>query len=244
MEGKLVSDLFKALLVDIGNSQIKYAQVNNISDIADVKHCRDPKDLTSLISSVSQVLVSSVGRITQVEELEYLCKGLNKVCHVINTEADTLGIQCAYEKFQTLGVDRWLAILASREITQLPVAVIDLGTANTCDIVVENKHLGGWISPGFSLMRDSLLSNTQDVFADKQIPDLLDMGITTQNCVSNGCLASQTGFVMMAEQYLINKYDDYVVLITGGAQNLLSLPNNNKILFFPNLVLRGLFRLV
>lgn len=244
MEGKSVSDQFRALLVDIGNSQIKYAQVNNISDIANVKSCHAPRDLTSIIHSVSQVLVSSVGLAAKVEELQHVCKGLNKPCQVINTEAETLGIQCAYENFQTLGVDRWLAILASREITQLPVAVIDLGTANTCDIVVKNMHLGGWISPGFSLMRESLVSNTQQVYADTKIPDILNLGITTQDCVGNGCLASQTGFVMMAEQYLFNKYGDYVVLITGGAQNLLSLPNNKKILFFPNLVLRGLFRLM
>jgi type III pantothenate kinase len=244
MEGKSVSDLYKALLVDIGNSQIKYAQVNNISDIEDVRYCHCPKDLTPVIQSVSQVLVSCVGLVAKVTELEDLCKGLNKRCHVIKTEAENLGIECAYENFQTLGVDRWLAILASREITQLPVAVIDLGTANTCDIVVGNKHLGGWISPGFSLMRESLLSNTQDVFADTKSPKFLTMGMTTQDCVSNGCLASQTGFVLMAEQFLVNRYDDYAMLITGGAQNLLSLPDNEKTAYFPNLVLRGLFRLV
>jgi type III pantothenate kinase len=239
-----VSDLFNALLVDIGNSQIKYTQVNDVSDMADVKYCRHPEDLASYIGSVNQVVVSSVGHVTLVAELVCLCERLNKPYKIINTEAVTLGIQCAYEKFQTLGVDRWLAILAAREITKLPVAVIDLGTANTCDIVVNNKHIGGWISPGFSLMRESLLSNTQHVFADTKMPDFLNLGDTTQDCVSYGCLASQTGFVMMAEQYLINKYDDYVVLITGGGQNLLSLPDNKKILFFPNLVLRGLFRLI
>jgi type III pantothenate kinase len=244
MEGKSVSDLFKALLVDIGNSQIKFVAVNSISDVADVKHCQRLADLSAYISSVNQVLVSSVGHVTQVEELQRLCKGLNKPCHVIKTEADTLGIQCAYEKFQTLGVDRWLAILASRDITQLPVAVIDLGTANTCDVVINNKHLGGWISPGFSLMRESLLSNTQHVFADTKMPGFLNLGDTTQDCVSYGCLASQTGFVMMAKQYLSNQYDDYAVLITGGGQNSLSLQDNEKIFLFPNLVLRGLFLLI
>lgn len=239
-----MSDLFKALLVDIGNSQIKYAQVNTISDIADIKYCQDPIDLTAIILSASQVLVSSVGLVSRVKEIQHLCQSHKKPCQVVNTEAETLGIHCAYKNFQTLGVDRWLAILASREITQLPVAVIDLGTANTCDIVVANKHLGGWISPGFSIMRESLLSNTQDVFADTKMPESLHLGVTTQDCVSNGCLASQSGFVIMAEQYLINRYDNYAVLVTGGAQNLLSLRNNEKIKFFPNLVLRGLFRLV
>jgi type III pantothenate kinase len=244
MEVKSVSDIFNALLVDIGNTQIKYALVNDISDLTDVKRCQNPKELVSSIRSVNQVIVSSVGHVTQVAELEHLCEGFNKPCKIINTQAEALGINCAYEKFQTLGVDRWLAILAAREITQLPVAVVDLGTANTCDIVVNNKHLGGWISPGFSIMRESLLNNTQQVFADAKMPKDFRLGNTTEDCVRFGCLASQTGFVMMAQQYMITKYEDYLVLVTGGGQNSLSLPNNKRIIFFPNLVLRGLFRLI
>jgi type III pantothenate kinase len=244
MEVKSVSDLFKALLIDIGNTQIKYMRVNDISDLSDVKRCLYLNDLSSYISSASEILVSSVGHLSLLEELEHLCERFNKPCKIIHTEAETLGIQCAYEKFQTLGVDRWLAILASREITQLPVAVIDLGTANTCDIVVNNKHLGGWIAPGFSIMRESLLKNTQQVFADNNMPQILDIGDTTENCVSYGCLASQAGFVMMAKQYLNDKYEDYFVLVTGGGQKSLNLKDNKKILPFPNLVLRGLFRLI
>jgi type III pantothenate kinase len=244
MEVKSVSDPFKALLVDVGNTQIKYVMVNDISDLSDIKCCQDIAGLSSYISSACEVLVSSVGHLSLLAELERLCEDFNKPYKIIHTEAETLGIQCAYEKFQTLGVDRWLAILAAREITRLPVAVIDLGTANTCDIVVNNKHLGGWIAPGFSIMRETLLNNTQQVFADNNMPTILDIGNTTENCVSYGCLASQAGFVTMAQQYLNNKYEDYFVLVTGGGQNSLILKEDKKILSFPNLVLRGLFRLI
>jgi type III pantothenate kinase len=244
MEVKSVSDRFKALLVDIGNSRIKYALVNDISDLSSVSHCQHPDDLISYISSVEQVLVSSVGHLSLVTKLEGLCKDFNKPCKIINTKAENFGIRCAYEKFHTLGVDRWLAILAAREITEVPLAVVDLGTANTCDIIVKNIHIGGWIAPGFSVMRESLLSNTQQVFTDTNMPNILGIGNTTEECVNYGCLASQTGFVLMAEQYLQNKYQDYFICVTGGGQNLLSLQNNKKISFFPNLVLRGLFRLI
>jgi type III pantothenate kinase len=239
-----VSEASKSLLIDIGNTQIKYALVDNTSDLINVRYCKHIDELTSYFSLADQVLVSSVGHDSLISDLKCLCKRFNKPYKIINTEANTLGIHCAYEKFQTLGVDRWLAILAAREITQLPVAVLDLGTANTCDIVVNDKHLGGWIAPGFSLMRESLLCNTQKVFADTKMPKILDMGKTTENCVSYGCLASQTGFVMMAEQYLNTQYENYLVLVTGGGQHSLGLMNNKKIMLFPNLVLRGLFRLI
>jgi type III pantothenate kinase len=244
MEVKSVSDLFKALLVDIGNTHIKYALVNDTSDLTEISRCKKIEDLVTPINTANQVVVSCVGHVALVAELQDLCERFNKPSKIINTQASTLGIQCAYEKFQTLGVDRWLAILAAREITQLPVAVVDLGTANTCDIVVNNRHLGGWIGPGFSIMRESLLSSTQKVFADAKMPSKLDIGDTTEDCVSFGCLASQAGFVMMAEQYLSNQFDDYSVLVTGGGQISLNVKENKEILFFPNLVLRGLFRLI
>lgn len=239
-----MSEQFKALLVDIGNTQIKYVLVNEVSDIAEVKSCQKIKDLVAYFDSAYQVLVSSVGHASQVTELQSECERYAKPFKQINTQANTLGIECGYEKFQTLGVDRWLAILAARAITQLPVAVVDLGTANTCDIVINNKHLGGWISPGFSVMRESLIKNTQNVFANSNMPEKLNIGDTTEDCVSFGCLASQTGFVMMAQQYISQSQDDYRVLVTGGGQKSLNLSNNEKILYFPNLVLRGLFRLI
>ncbi|WP_299085044.1 type III pantothenate kinase [uncultured Paraglaciecola sp.] len=244
MGGKLVLGHYKALLVDIGNTQIKYALVNQSSDLGDVNFCQYPDDLISYIQSAEQLLVSSVGHSSLVATLVELCDQSNIACKVVETESKTLGIQCAYKQFETLGVDRWMAILAAREITPLPVAVIDLGTANTCDIVIDNRHIGGWISPGFSVMRESLLSNTQQVFADTRSPEFLKIGETTQDCVSYGCLASQTGFVLMAEQYLSQHYENYAILVTGGGQNSLGLQKNEKISLFPNLVLRGLSRLL
>ncbi|MEP1447045.1 MAG: type III pantothenate kinase [Paraglaciecola sp.] len=239
-----MSERFKALLVDIGNTQIKYALVNEVADISDVKSCQQIKELDGYIDSAYQVIVSSVGHTSQVTQLHSLCVRYDRPFKQIHTQANTLGIECAYEKFQTLGVDRWLAILAARAITPLPIAVLDLGTANTCDIVLENKHLGGWISPGFSVMRESLIKNTQKVFANSNMPEKLGIGDTTEDCVSFGCLASQTGFVMMAQQYMSRSHNDYRILVTGGAQKSLNLPSDQKILYFPNLVLRGLFRLI
>lgn len=239
-----MSDLFNALLIDIGNTRIKYALVNFCADVDQVEYCQHIQDLTDAILISKQVLVSSVGHLDQVNHLEALCEQFTIPCRVIQTEAETLDVLCAYENYSTLGVDRWLAILAARDLTSLPVAVIDLGTANTCDLVSGNQHLGGWIAPGFSVMRESLLSNTQKVFADTSLPEKLNLGESTPQCVSYGCLAAQSGFVLMAEQYLLERYEHYLIYISGGGQSLLSLADNDRIKFLPNLVLRGLFRLI
>jgi type III pantothenate kinase len=244
MEAKSVSDLFKALLVDMGNTRIKYVLVNHAADLNNDKNCTVPEQLSDAINSSEQVLISSVANAAELSRLQTLCENLNKPYHIVKTAAETLGIKYAYREFTTLGVDRWLAILAAREITPLPVAVIDLGTANTCDVVVGREHIGGWISPGYSLMRDSLLNNTHQVFSDDNSPTILDIGKSTPECVNYGCLAAQTGFVLMAEHTLKQQYSEYVVLITGGGQNLLSITDNQHLQFYSNLVLRGLFRLI
>jgi type III pantothenate kinase len=239
-----VSGPYNTLLIDIGNTRIKYVLANANEIAVDIHVCDSPTELTEHIKKAQLIIVSSVGNQAYVQQIQMLCKTLMTSCRVIQTRTENFGIQCAYEHFNTLGTDRWLAILGARTITELPVAVLDLGTANTCDIVVGNQHLGGWIAPGLSIMRESLLNNTQQVFADENNPMELVIGKNTQDCVSLGCLASHLGFITMAEQYLSAKYEDYRVVITGGTQIFAQQYKNNHYIFHSNLVLKGLSRFI
>jgi len=232
------------LLLDIGNSCIKYAHVSAPTDAIVVKHCDDFVQLRALIGHATKVFLACVGKLQQVDQIEMWCKELSKPLHIAKTQAEQLGIQCAYGQFANLGIDRWLAVLAARQITSLPVAVLDLGTANTCDVVVDNQHQGGWIAPGFVLMKESLFTNTQQVFGDNNQPKVIDLGHSTPECVNFGCLAAIQGFVAMAEQHMATHYQDYKLMITGGAQAILPQPMPAHWLSFPNLVLMGLARFI
>ena len=54
-----------------------------------------------------------------------------------------------------------LAILAAYHYHPQGVCVLDCGTAITLDLMHgDGRHLGGYILPGFELMRQSLISNT------------------------------------------------------------------------------------
>ncbi|WP_447133807.1 type III pantothenate kinase [Paraglaciecola aestuariivivens] len=239
-----MSDLHKALLVDIGNTRIKYALVAQLADLQQVLSCQEVNELKTKLTKCHKVLVSSVGHPLQEQQLAQLCQQAGKPCEFVQTQANTLGVKSAYPNFATLGVDRWLAILAANALTSLPVAVIDLGTANTCDILIDKQHKGGWIAPGFELMRDVLQQQTQKVFADHSIPENLTLGTSTQQCVALGCLAAQSGFVLQADQYLASRYQQYKILITGGGQKTLDLPAELPVEYYVNLVLLGLFQLI
>ena len=237
-----MSDQADYLLVDIGNSRIKYALVKAGRAEFQVHSCSHVSDLSSIIQQAAKVLVASVGKTTLTDELQLICRQYQVSCQLIQTQAHQFGIGCAYENFATLGVDRWLAILAARLLTDKAVAVIDLGTANTCDIIIGDQHLGGWIAPGFTMMKQALISNTQKVFADQQTAQQLSLGRSTPDCVNMGCLAALQGFVAMAEQYLAKHTKDYQILVTGGDQALVSAINHPHLVYFPNLVLVGLSR--
>lgn len=239
-----MSEQHNALLIDIGNSQIKYTLVNgrlnkDLSAMA-VSACTKVTELSPRIAQSERVLVSSVGHEEQVEALIQLCKQHNKPLSVITTPSNEFGIDCAYENYRTFGVDRWLAILAGRRLTDKAFAVLDFGTANTCDFVFEDRHLGGWIAPGFSLMRESVVANTRHVFADDQYPTDLLIGKQTVDCVNMGCIASTVGFFHAAEQKISTLTDNYKIIITGGGQSLLNKYATQRCVFHPNLVLSGL----
>lgn len=237
-----MSDPLNCLLIDIGNSRIKYTVTSKSSPNFSLQYCIHVQELEVIIKDVDAVWLASVGKNEQVQQIKDVCVEYQRTCHVVQTQAEQFGIRCAYPQYKNLGIDRWLAVLAAREITPLPVAVIDLGTANTCDIIVDDHHVGGWITPGFSLMKKALLANTQKVFADNDVPTHLDLGSSTPDAVTYGCLAAVRGFVEMAENNLKSYASDYKILVTGGDQNLLSSMKNPNFSYFPNLVLAGLRR--
>lgn len=230
------------LLIDIGNSRIKYALACAGQNDFEVLHCELIAELATVIQGVEKVVVASVGKALIIEELQTLCQQHQVECQVVQTQAEQFNIKCAYKQYSNMGVDRWLAVLAARKITDSPVAVLDLGTANTCDIIIGNQHIGGWIAPGFQMMKHALSNNTQKVFSDNNLPTGLTLGTSTPECVNLGCLAALQGFVTMAETQLASRAENYQIVITGGDQSLLAEIKQPNLHYFPNLVLLGLSR--
>lgn len=240
-----MSEQTKVLLLDVGNSYIKSMTVRESDPVFNqplvISSSNSIETLKDTIRQCHRVIVAAVGQGAQVAQLARLCKELNVPLTLVKTQARAFGMQCAYENYATLGVDRWLAILAGRRLSRTDTyAVIDLGTANTCDLVSGFNHLGGWISPGFSLMRDSLIKNTELVFANDVFPDELLLGKQTVDCVNMGCVAAVQGFIYAAEQQIATISNEYSLIITGGGQGFVKKNTANHLYFHENLVLFGL----
>jgi type III pantothenate kinase len=230
------------LLIDVGNTSIKIARYNHATaSIGPIQRFKEASELHKSISLASHVYLSNVGKEDINADIQKICELTNTPIFIATTKAEELGLQNSYSIPSNMGVDRWLAMLAcTRRSKSQSFLVVDIGTAMTVDAVKNGKHLGGWIVPGVSLLRESLFKNTQRVFGNDKNMLSTNFGSDTPDCVSNGCNAQILGTLLMAEQEMQKKVKKFELFLTGGDKNLFSnLKIQNKI-ECENLVLEGL----
>ena len=235
-----MSVLPKTLLLDIGNSRIKYAVCTG-ARIGSPGWLTDLEQLRSIVRDKDKVLLAAVGQSALVKEIVAMTDTLNKPCQRLESSAEAFGLHSGYDEPQRLGVDRWLAMLGGRQVTGKAFAVMDFGTATTCDFVdADGRHLGGWITPGLALMRRSLLQNTEKVFGRDSGWSLEELGNNTLDGVDTGCLALACGLVQRAEDYLRRHFSAYELLLCGGDHQLVGKKLSIKTSSHPDLVFRGM----
>lgn len=266
MGAKLVLDPHK-LLIDVGNTSIKYARLamlteaqanktkrhlgNNLADskiskeieTLQVMHA-DIKELGDLIAQASACFFCSVKNDELSKYIETLCQNAQVPCEQATTKASQFGVKNVYRHEQNMGADRWMAIVAASYIGNLKgfdnVIVIDAGTAITCDFLVGHQHIGGWIAPGLQLLRDSVVNRATRVFDDQALPKMLMAGTDTPECVAQGALAQTMGFVAQAKQLMSGYCDDFECIVSGGDARLISEAGVSGIQVYTNIVLIGL----
>ena len=233
---------------DVGNTRCKWRLLQGEKLVAggalahsDLNYC------WSDLSAVERVRLVSVAK---KEVLAALLASLQ--CIDVEPElavvASTAGlVKCAYDEPAKLGVDRWAAVVAAYHYRGSAALVFDAGSALTADLVDNNGcHLGGYIVPGVSLMKTSLLSDTGGVRFDPCDESVsLSFGKSTGDGVSAGVLASQIGVISVAiEEAKRQIGEDFAILLTGGDAELLlaSLPIeiSERVEWIPGLVLDGL----
>lgn len=232
----------KVLLVDTGNTCIKYRWLSDASDDIEIADTVELLLERLAHTDVEQVYLSNVANQEAEQALTAFCSARNITLHVIATPKQGFGIKNSYKNPQKMGVDRWLAMVGAAGRTNLPFAVIDAGTAITVDFVADGQHLGGWILPGYQTMKNALVGATKRVTQDKNVPKQLLAGTDTEECVAMGCLAAVQGAVIVAERYLSEQFDEYLLICTGGDKNLLTSAEGSGNLSAANLVIDGLAR--
>lgn len=226
------------LLVDQGNSRIKYAWRSE-QGIDRVSVTEDVDSLSRIVVDRPGVvwLSSVVGaerRKRLQANLRRLSPGGVKLASVL-THRQHLPTHYVPEQ---LGVDRWLAMLACRKRPEPRLLVVDSGTATTIDLLdAEQGHLGGFILPGFALMQQALLGATaiQPATSGSDTQRLLPCD--TRSAIADaGPLA-----VASLIEHLRQKWGgDMLVVLAGGAAPQIQMLLDGPVERVEHLVLSGL----
>jgi type III pantothenate kinase len=223
------------LLVDIGNSRTKYLfeQANQLTVMKSIGNEKiDEQWLVSITVSVEKIILASVGDARINKLFEQHAYQLRVPFLKVISEYKRFGVTSSYQKPATLGVDRWLTLLATNVYCKSKnVLIIDAGTATTADLLCSSgQHLGGWILPGIDTLFKSLLKSTSQVQATQkyssalmtaQTPTLA-FGKSTSAGVNNACWAATLGFIEQAIKQAETQVSVDNILITGGNAEKLS----------------------
>lgn len=161
------------------------------------------------------------------------------------SERRCLGLTNGYTRPRSLGVDRWVALVAAWAEFGRALCVVDAGTAVTIDAVDgEGLHLGGHILPGLDLMAAALDRDTSEVGrAVRRQAGGGEFGNTTRRAVAAGTTAAVCGAVDRAVRTLRSKGLRPRIVLTGGdASRILPLLGKD-VRQRPTLVLDGLARI-
>jgi len=247
------------LLLDIGNTRIKWALKQNLqtdSFVASgqfVHRDADGSDWSDWVSdlhrysdqsSVVQVVAVNVAGEAVASQLELY---LQVPVTFVASEAGRNGLKNGYGDIRQLGPDRWVAMVGAMQSAPAPLCVVDAGTAVTIDVInAEGQHLGGLILPGLNLMRAALFGDTGDIAANAALPDSDAgevVGEGTAAAVSLGALHAVSGAIESAIAKLSEQHelDGIRVVLTGGdAAQLMPWLSGLDAEHRPDLVLTGL----
>lgn len=220
------------LLVDVGNTQVKYVfqgkeSDSKLSNVVYVDYQAFQHQLAQgIFSAVNEVVVANVHASEVLDAIEHWARKYNIACLQVHSSAKAFGITSSYLEPGSLGVDRWLAMVgAKRLFPEQNLLIIDAGTATTIDLLAANgEHLGGWIMPGVQVLFSSLLARTNKIVATPKAKASVAFGTDSSSCLNHGSWAMTIGAIKEAISQANGLLNLDKVLITGGnAQEISTL---------------------
>jgi type III pantothenate kinase len=253
------------LTIDAGNTRTKWAIFNRNGEITQHGACVNDQlsgiDLSPESLGYERIIISNVAGKAHALTLENLLashdrpifwvKASNNACNVIN----------GYIDVETLGSDRWAALIAAWHIKHAPCVVVNAGTAVTIDALhkqhgddQQGEFFGGMILPGFKLMQTSLgigtaqlpIINTIQDFNENPLTDIFAR--STTQAITTGAVHAITGAIEHMANALEAKCGQtpFIVMSGGDApviQSYLTDTVTNPTVIVDNLVLKGLYLL-
>lgn len=240
------------LLIDIGNSRLKWAMYDGerlTLPCASAYHAgvMDEPAIWDELPIPDAVYCASVATDETTRWVEQRVKQQwNLSLKLLRTTVKCAGVSNGYRQPEKLGIDRWAALIGARELSRLPLCVVDCGSAVTVDVLDGNGvHLGGYIVPGIRLQQSLLQQGTAAIGNTYDGSRRNGWGHDTATCVNNGALEALAGLIERTRRQIdVSLGESAQVFVTGGdAPAVLPLLDFSPI-YEENLVLLGMARMV
>lgn len=235
------------LLVDIGNTLVKYAVMESGECVAEQRsETFSPAALDRLVAArtVDRAIVSSTRGPMPGVVAELRARGIRCLEFTARTPVP---IGCDYLTPETLGRDRLAAAVGATVLWPgRNVLLVDFGTAITVDLVTaDGVFRGGCISPGMRMRFRALHEFTAALPLCEAPEDEAGLfGRSTRGAVEAGVVQS---IVFEIEGYIARvrrKIDDPCVIFTGGDAKCFAKRIKNTIFANRNPVFCGLDRIL
>lgn len=235
------------LAIDIGNTRIKwgYSEAGGWVRQGWVETARAGElagEFAGLPPAQRTVISNVAGAAARVQVAGALNSAAPQPLWITSVAAQC-GVSSGYAAPETLGPDRWAAMIGAWHLTQSACVVVNVGTTMTVDALsAEGVFLGGCIVPGATLMRDALARDTANLVAREgafsYFPD------NTGDAIFSGAVNALAGTVERMVRYLEESTGvTPPVILSGGGAALIEKRLNAPVTVVDNLVLEGLLQI-
>ncbi len=242
------------LIGDIGNTEIKVCLVNRNQKIIKrvyfssyhlsiSKLKKDFNKFNKYFPRVEKILFCSVVPKTFKLVKKYLKIKSKVKCYEIKQLNLSSLIKIKVD-FKQVGSDRLTNAISLINNTNNFI-IIDLGTATTFDVLINNIYKGGIIAPGIKISLNTLSDNASLIpkINLKNIKKVI--GVNTLTAVRSGFFWGYAGLIDNIVK-LIKKetHKSFKVVITGGFSKLIKNPIKTNVIIDKDITLKGLIKIL
>lgn len=239
------------LLVDIGNTQLKWARANNGQLTAlgrAALTAEDPLEplAAALVEPAGRIVAANVAGAEIESGLQALARARGAKLTVVRPAPLQHGVRCAYADPSRLGADRWVGVVAAHFLIAGSACVIDAGTTVTFDVVTGGgEHLGGLIMAGPKIAASALSRETRGIGATTPAQaaavGLELLGANTNTAVAHGAMLEiAAGLDRAVAEIAAALGEPLTVVLTGGGAVALESWLKTEVSYRPHFILEGL----
>ena len=209
------------LVVDIGNTQVKWATA-----VGDAWVTQGQCPLSAIaklslywsdLSEPAAIVISNVAGVEAASAVDMAIRPWNIEAYWVEAMPSQCGVVNSYAKPSQLGPDRWAALIGAKTLNLGNVVTVCSGTATAIHGLTQaGVFIGGLIIPGYDLIHKSLGSNAVQL-SDAE-GTLSTFPLTTRDAITSGAIRATCQTIeSFCDDMEVVGYDAVKIVLAGGA---------------------------